>query len=290
MLVSESQPLKAQVPSITKEIIQKDRTSSTDQTESFRDLVNSAKNKIKRGEYQAARVDLNKLIELSPQDPQLFALRGIVYASLERYERAIQDYNQAIEIDSQDVILYNLRGEAYEKLQRYELAVINYSQIIQLNPKYSQAYIKRGFAYQALKNGDNAISDFNQAVAINPQDAEAYYGRGKFHAEVFIGSSSQAASPIQLFYNPIADSKNKAFKDYDMAIKLNPKAAIYYYSRGILHSEIMKSYSGVIFRSFDHGSERQLAIDDLNIAAKLFLEANEKKNYRIVMQAINNLQ
>jgi tetratricopeptide (TPR) repeat protein len=289
MLVSESRSLKAQVLSATPEIVPENRTAPGNQTDGFSDLVNSAKNKIKKGEYQSARLDLNKAIELAPQNPQLFALRGIVYDSLERYERAIQDYNQAIGIDSKDATFYSLRGEAYEKLGRYELAVVNYSQVIQLNPKSSQAYIKRGYAYQVLKDGDKSITDFNQAVALNPQDAEVYHSRGKFYASVFIGSSAQAAFPIQLFYNPIEDAKAKAFKDYDMAIKLSPKKAVYYYNRGILHREIMKSFNSALFRAFDYGSERQLAINDWKIAEKLFMEAGEVKYSKIVRQTIESL-
>jgi tetratricopeptide (TPR) repeat protein len=286
MLAGWSFSVTAQAPLTTPE----NSTTSSGQAESLRDLINSANSKINKGEYQAARLDLNKAIELSPQNAPLFALRGIVYTGLERHERAIQDYNQAIQIDQKNIIFYNLRGEAYIKTQQYQFAVINYSQILQLNPNSSQAYTKRAFVYQALNDGDKAISDFNQAVVLSPQDPEVYNSRGKFYASIFSASRSPKGRPLPFLYTPIDDIKNKAFKDYDMAIKLNPKVAIYYYNRGDLHIEIMKSYTDVLFRSFDRGSEKDFAINDLKIAAKLFLESDDQKNYKIVMQTISDLR
>jgi tetratricopeptide (TPR) repeat protein len=288
VLASESSPVMAQALLTTPEIAQENPTIPSNQNDSLRNLIDSANNKIKKGEYQAARLDLNKAIELSPQNAPLFALRGIVYARLERHERAIQDYNQAIQIDLKNIIFYNLRGESYEKIQRYELAVINYSQILQINPKSSQAYIKRAEAYRALKDGDKSIADFNQAIAINPQDPEVYNSRGQFYADIFSGSTQTKIS-LPLFSNSIQDAQHKAFKDYDMAIKLNPKVATYYYNRGILHIEIRRIYGVNIFGLFGGDSERNLAINDLKIAAKLFLEAGDEKNYKIVMQTINGL-
>lgn len=285
IIASKSSPVMAQTPLTTPE----NSTTPSNQTESLRRLIDSANSKIQKGEYQAARLELNKAIELSPQNASLFGLRGIVYAGLERHERAIQDYNQAIQINPQNITLYNLRGESYEKIQQYELAVINYSKILQLNPNSSQAYIKRAEAYRALKDGDKSISDFNQAVAVNPQDPEVYNSRGKFYADIFSGSRSQTKIPLPLFSNSIQDSQNKAFKDYDMAIKLSPKVAIYYYNRGRLHVEIRRIYGVNLFGLFGGDSERNLAIDDLKIAAKIFLETGDEKNYKFVMQTIDTL-
>ncbi len=289
ILASESSPSTAQ-SSTTPENAVENSTAPSDQAERLRELINSANKKISKGEYQAARLDLNQAIELSPQNAPLFALRGIAYTGLERHERGIQDFNQAIKIDPKNIIFYNLRGEAYLKIQQYQLAVVDYDQAVQLSPKSSQVYINRAVAYQALNNTDKALIDFNQAVMLSPQDPEVYNSRGKFYASIFSASKSQSGGALPFFYNPIDDIKNKAFKDYDMAVKLNPKAAIYYYNRGNLHIEIMKSYTISSFRSFDRGSEKNFAVNDLKIAAKLFLEADDERNYKIVIQTISDLQ
>lgn len=282
MFASDSLTATAQAPQVTPETIQENLTTSSRQTENLRNLINSANDKVKKGEYQAARLDLNKAIEISPQNAPLFALRGIVYAGLERHERAIQEYNQAIQIDPKNVTFYNLRGEAYIKAQLYQLAVLNYSQVLQLDPKSSQAYIKRGWAYRALKYGDKSIADFNQAVTINPQNPEVYNSRGDFYADIFKSSNSRREDSLPVFSNYIGNADRQAFDNYDIAVKLNPKAAIYYYNRGLLHIEIMKRDGS--------SSEKNWAIDDFKIAAKLFLEAEDEKNYNIVIQTIDRLR
>jgi tetratricopeptide (TPR) repeat protein len=127
----------------------------------------------------------------------------------------------------------------------------------------------------------------NQAIVVNPQDPEAYNSRGNFYANIFNLSNKTS---LPLFYNSADDTKNKAFKDYDMAISLNPKIAIYYYNRGKLRTEVVKSYKDDIFKVFERGPERQRAINDLNVAAGLYLEANEDYNYRAVLNIINGLR
>lgn len=148
--------------------------------------------------------------------------------------------------------------------------------------------IQKGEYQAARLELNKAIADFNQTVAVNPQDPEVYNSRGKFYADIFSGSRSETKTPLPLFSNSIQDAQHKAFKDYDMAIKLNPKIAIYYYNRGSLHIEIRKIYGVNLFGLFGD-SEKNLAINDLKIAAKIFLEAGDEKNYRFVMQTIDKL-
>jgi Flp pilus assembly protein TadD len=132
ILAGEPSPVMAQAQLIMPENSQENSLTPSDQTESLSALIDSANKKIKKGEYQAARLDLNKAIELSPQNASLFALRGNVYVGLGRDERAIQDYDQAVQINPKNIIFYNLRGKAYERLGLYKSAVVNYSVRIQV--------------------------------------------------------------------------------------------------------------------------------------------------------------
>jgi tetratricopeptide (TPR) repeat protein len=260
--------------------------------DSLESLVASAQNKIKKGDYQGARLDLNRAIELSPQDPKLFILRGVVYASLERYERAIQDYDEAIKLDPRNTLFYNLRAEAYWNIRQYQAAISNYTQVIALNPKSTKAYIKRGSAYQAIEDGKNALADFNQAVALDPQDAEAYHSRGGLYANSFYGAKSESSAGTILFFlgNPAEEVKQKALSDYDRAIKLDSKVALYYYNRGILHSAIFRSFANNVFRIFDRNAEKQRAVTDLQMAAKLFVDAGQSNYAQAANDAIKKLE
>ncbi len=248
-------------------------------------LVASAKKKISKGDYQGARVDLNKAIELSPRDHRLFALRGIVYSALERYERAIQDYDTAISLDPQNALYYDLRGQANLGIKQYEAAIADYTRIIELDPSSSKSYIKRGQAYQASGNAEKAVADFNKAVALNPNDADAYYYRGILYFDASKQASDQ--KPLIFISSQADDLRNQAMKDYNQAIKLNPRVPSYYYSRGILHGLICRSLAGNIFRTDHYHGERNMAIQDLKMAAKLFADAGDKANVEAAINAAN---
>jgi tetratricopeptide (TPR) repeat protein len=257
--------------------------------ENLADLVDKARDKIKKGDYQGARTDLNKAIELSPNNPKLFAMRGLVYAGLERYERAIQDYSECLRLDPKNTAVYTLRGDAHWNIRQYAAAIDDYGQVIQLTPQSSLSYIKRASAYRALKETEKALADLNQAVKINPQDPEPYNIRGEFYASIFIADKTTSRTPLPFSYNLLEDMKQKALSDYGQAIKLNSRGALYYYNRGILHAAILNSFSGDILRVFDRGPEKQRAINDLRMAAKLFADAGQKDAAQAALNAIQRL-
>ena len=63
--------------------------------------------------YNAAIDDLDRVINLNPQDSNAYHNRGVVYADLGEYQRAIADYDEAIRLNPQSVFTYHSRGSSY---------------------------------------------------------------------------------------------------------------------------------------------------------------------------------
>jgi tetratricopeptide (TPR) repeat protein len=284
MLISVTNVLPAIAlrPNISNEIAQ-----TNESEDNVASLVASAQEKINKGDYQGARQDLNKAIELSPRNPKLFALRGIVYFSLERYERAIQDYDTAISLDPQTALYYDLRGQANLGVKQYEAAIADYSRVIAIDPSSAKSYIKRGQAYKSSGNGEKALADFNKAIALSPNDADAYYYRGVLYFDASKQSSEE--KPL-IFISSQADNlRDQAMKDYNQAIKLNARVPLYYYSRGILHGLMCRSLAGNIFRTDHYHGSRNMAIQDLKMAAKLFADAGDKASAEAAISAAQTM-
>jgi len=68
--------------------------------------------------------DIDKAIEIKPDDPDLYVARGNLYRdnfiSKEKIDKAIADYNKALEIDSTFKSVLKNRNKAFEKLRKIE--------------------------------------------------------------------------------------------------------------------------------------------------------------------------
>jgi tetratricopeptide (TPR) repeat protein len=255
------------------------------------DLVNSANAHIRKSEYQEARLDLNKAIELEPQNPKLYHLRGKVYYSLVRYEKAIKDYSRAIELEPQNPQFLTDRGRTYHLLQRHEDAIQDYSQLINLNPNAAEPYLYRAIVYYDAKDGEKALQDYNKAIQLEPLNAEAYYRRGLFYTIAFAQTGKEDTLGLMFSFlgNKGEELKYKALNDLDQAIKLNPNSGGYYFTRGFLHRAIYISFSGNILRTFDRGPQKQRALNDYRRAAALFQASGDTGSYQQALQGIKSL-
>ena len=132
----------------------------------------------KAGEYEKAIEDLNKSIELNPNDAIAYDDRGFIYAfDLGKYEKAIEDFNKAIELDPNYIAAYFHRGNAYSFLGQFEKAIEDYSKVIASDPHHpghAPTYEHRGVAYYFLKQYEKAIEDFDKAIELDPYYAKVY--------------------------------------------------------------------------------------------------------------------
>jgi tetratricopeptide (TPR) repeat protein len=166
----------------------------------------------KFNQYSKAIKDLDKAIEIKPNDATSFYLRGLSYYSLDKeevteddddsdamemmfgnfddddeededeivednIEQAIMDFSAAIEIDDEYIDAYLKRAEIYCEQGEYDSAINDYTTLIKLKPDSSEYFCLRGWAYYLNNEEDKAILDFNKAIKIDPNNVNAFYNR-----------------------------------------------------------------------------------------------------------------
>lgn len=111
-------------------------------------LAAKARRDITNSDLEAARAGLATAIELEPDNPELYALRGQIYLSLYEWDKSLRDLNTAIE----------------------------------LAPRYAEAYFQRGVLYysilqtgQALREA--ALADFQTYLDLAPEGQHADQAR-----------------------------------------------------------------------------------------------------------------
>ncbi len=172
----------------------------------------------KQEDHQEAIADFNQAISLNPNLAEAYNGRGVARGKLGDYQAAIADFNQAISLNPNYAEAYNNRGIARGKLGDYQGAITDYNQAISLNPNFAEVYSNRGIDRDNLGDTQGAIADFNQAINLNPNFAKAYLNRGNAR------------------YN-LGDIQG-AITDYNQAINLNPNDAEAYYNRGVTRGDL----------------------------------------------------
>ena len=97
-----------------------------------------AYDKAENGDYYGAIADLNKAIELDPNDAKAYYNRGLSKGNLKDYYGAISDFNKSIELDPRSIAYYN-RGWLKHKLKDYYGAIADYNKAIELDPNDAMA-------------------------------------------------------------------------------------------------------------------------------------------------------
>ncbi len=168
--------------------------------------------------YTQALADLNKAIELDPEDPGAYNNRGVVYARTGEYNKALADYNYALKLDPSSIHAYVGRGMVYYMMGDYEAALADTNHVLKLDPAYAEVYSNRGSIYADMREHAKALADYTRTLELNPQYADAYYNRGLVHHNL--------------------NHLRQAIADHTRALELNPQYADAYYDRGNIHEAL----------------------------------------------------
>lgn len=166
-----------------------------------------------------AIADLNRAIDLEPENADGYYQRGLCYEQKKDYPRAIVEYDQAIRLKPGNGTFYQQLGICYAHMGRYDWAMKEFNNAILSDASQADFFWQRGMShhnmlfFQGQGNYDWAIDDFNRAIRIAPRQAKYYYSRGLSYAK--------------------KGEHNRAIIDYEQSIRINKNNAAYYYSCGL---------------------------------------------------------
>ncbi len=125
----------------------------------------------KMGFPMKALLDLNKYVELRPNDPEGFIRRADTNNFNLDHKAAVEDYNKALQLvpDSRPALLG--RGIAYAGLENYELAIHDYQTILSMYPWDHEALVNLGTACALAGKKELALKSFNKALQVEVDPA-----------------------------------------------------------------------------------------------------------------------
>jgi Caspase domain/Tetratricopeptide repeat len=122
--------------------------------------------------------ELDKKIQLNPNDAAAYYKRGQLYAQHGDFARAVKDFDEVIRLNPKDAETLNNRCWARAIIGELQPALKDCDAALEVRPRYLDALDSRGFVNLKMGQPSNAIADYDAALRINPKHASALYGRG----------------------------------------------------------------------------------------------------------------
>ena len=156
-------------------------------------FVEKGWSKLSLGDPAGAEVALRKAIELSPNDPQSYALLGWALMLQEQYDEALMVFQQVLIREPQNALARINVGYICLKKGIFGEAIEHLSRAIRLdNDKkatlYAHFYL--GLVYLERDMFEDAQTFFQKTIALGPNLIEAYYELGR--AYWFNGQQGEA--------------------------------------------------------------------------------------------------
>ena len=96
------------------------------------------------------------------------------YILLSEFKNALLNIDKGLQLDPQNPIAHFYKGLILFNFGEYNEAINNYNEAINLNPQFVDAYKNVGFCYVRLKDYDKAIYYWKKALEIDPNNAGIY--------------------------------------------------------------------------------------------------------------------
>jgi len=136
--------------------------------------------------YNAIIQEVTEAIRLDPNDAVNYLNRAYAYYRKGSINRAIEDLNKGIQLQPDDIYLFFIwRGYIYHYINEYDLAIDDFTEVIQMLPECSRelAYTWRSYVYIRMGEYNLADADFYELIRLYPYDSlSLFYRYGLFYA------------------------------------------------------------------------------------------------------------
>lgn len=143
---------------------------------------NLAEDDFKTKDLEGSFNNLNRAIELDPNNIIYYWTRGMRRAHLEDYDLAVPDFTKVIEFgsDLEDIAAaYLQRATCYELLQQREKLLSDLDWLIKHGKGDSHIYAWRADCHRRLNHLREAIEDFSAAIQLAPENDELLLQRAR---------------------------------------------------------------------------------------------------------------
>ena len=140
-------------------------------------LILRAQSYRKTRETDKALADIEKYLELYPEDKKAISLAGKVEAESGDNLKALEYFSKNLSLHPNDPDCYTDRADSYFTSKSWDWAVKDYSMSLDLKPDNAEAWLNKGIAQLSSGKTDDACHDFKMSYSLGNQKASAYISK-----------------------------------------------------------------------------------------------------------------
>ena len=215
-----------------------------------------AKSLIQINEFKDAEDILKSVINIYPNNFEIYYNLGICYYNSGFYNEAIKKFSQAILLNTSQANIYYFLGLTYNKTNSYKQALESFLKCVKLNPYNGLAYFEIGNIYQLIFKKDLAITYYKKAkktidsADLNLKLGLIYYENNEFQNAI----------------GPLKEYILQNFYDWDV---------LYTYGKALLHTNRYPEAIDVYLRLIDEFPDNENYYFDL---AESYYQLNDFNN------------
>jgi tetratricopeptide (TPR) repeat protein len=146
------------------------------------------------GKFGQAANACQEALQLDPTYPPAYVLQGIVKLNEKNFEAARIDFTRAVDLDPENPLFHRQLGIALYDSGKAALAGEQFEIALRGNPKDAAGYYWRAKSLQSQGEKEKAIGDLNTVIELQPGYAEAYTELARLYSET--GRPSRAAEVL----------------------------------------------------------------------------------------------
>ena len=240
-------------------------------------------------EYAKALEDYTQALQINPEYVSAYYNRALIYQQLKQYQAALADYTRALDRDKSHIKSYYNRGLVWHALGEYKKAVDDYTCVVELAKKNANYKNLAEKAQQTISEAvqDNRLSKYlvkKATIQTESFGANYFYEQGKLqekegnflaclrnyqkalffdkhHASYYAGSARGRSG--------LGDLPG-ALADWDRAVLLDNKNAVYLASRGRIYCRLHQEAAGLE----DYMKAKACGLSTANLAS--FIDKKEE--------------
>lgn len=246
---------------------------------------------LKLNENKKALAQLNKTLELNPDNSQARTLLAFLYTAEGEFALAEIQYEiilkQALKEEPENLDVHNFLGQFYFQQRKFDKALEQFKLILGKDPKNKTAKLFLGLVYDEKNLRPQAIKEFKEILAIEPDNADALNALGYLYAES--GENLDEAQNLIL-----------------KALKQEPKNGAYvdslgwvYFKKGDFKKAREKLEEAIFLIEdpviFDHLGDTYFKLGDKNKAQEVWqkalkIKSNDEKTTKEIQAKIEKLK
>tara|TARA_B100000029_G_scaffold50686_1_gene46113 strand:+ start:3334 stop:5022 length:1689 start_codon:yes stop_codon:yes gene_type:complete len=128
----------------------------------------------KQGDIKESLKTLEMVIEIEPDNPRPYMVRGDIYFNIEDYERA-ETLGYSIAVQKQPDLVKGWKNlyKVYQAQDKVDMMIMTISRILEFDAENEEALWNRSELNYRLKKYTEAIADIHTLISVNPQHKKA---------------------------------------------------------------------------------------------------------------------